>query len=80
MKDYKLKQRNLRASHTLGWSWNFGKPPRERKKKKEKKRKKTVGWENGEAKKRIANLSKFTESYNPLTSPLQCKKFKSQQG
>jgi hypothetical protein len=22
MKDYKLKQRNLRASHTLGWSWN----------------------------------------------------------
>ena len=23
MKDYKLKQRNLRASHTLGWSRNF---------------------------------------------------------
>ena len=23
MKDYKLKQRNLRASHTLGWSWNW---------------------------------------------------------
>jgi hypothetical protein len=22
-KDYKLKQRNLRASHTLGWSWNW---------------------------------------------------------
>ncbi len=21
MKDYKLKQRNLRASHTLGWSY-----------------------------------------------------------
>ena len=21
MKDYKLKRRNLRASHTLGWSW-----------------------------------------------------------
>ena len=21
MKDYKLKQRNLRASHTLGWSF-----------------------------------------------------------
>ena len=26
MKDYKLKQRNLRASHTLGWSksWSLG--------------------------------------------------------
>jgi hypothetical protein len=23
MKDYKLKQRNLRSSHTLGWSWNW---------------------------------------------------------
>jgi hypothetical protein len=23
MKDYKLKQRNLRASHTLGWSWKW---------------------------------------------------------
>jgi hypothetical protein len=23
MKDYKLKQRNLRASHTLGWSGNW---------------------------------------------------------
>ena len=23
MKDYKLKQRNLRASHTLGWSWRL---------------------------------------------------------
>jgi hypothetical protein len=23
MKDYKLKQRNLRVSHTLGWSWNW---------------------------------------------------------
>jgi hypothetical protein len=22
MKDYKLKQRNLRASHTLGWSYS----------------------------------------------------------
>ncbi len=22
MKDYKLKLRNLHASHTLGWSWN----------------------------------------------------------
>jgi hypothetical protein len=22
MKDYNLKQRNLCASHTLGWSWN----------------------------------------------------------
>ena len=26
MKDYKLKQRNLRASHTLGWSWIRLKP------------------------------------------------------
>ncbi len=24
MKDYKLKQRNLHVSHTLGWSWNLG--------------------------------------------------------
>ena len=23
MKDYKIKLRNLRASHTLGWSWNW---------------------------------------------------------
>ncbi len=23
MKDYKLKQRDLRSSHTLGWSWNW---------------------------------------------------------
>ncbi len=23
MKDYKLKPRNLHASHTLGWSWNW---------------------------------------------------------
>ncbi len=23
MKDYKLKRRNLHASHTLGWSWNW---------------------------------------------------------
>ena len=23
MKDYKLKLRKLRASHTLGWSWNW---------------------------------------------------------
>jgi hypothetical protein len=23
MKDYKLKQRNLLVSHTLGWSWNW---------------------------------------------------------
>jgi hypothetical protein len=22
-KDYKLKVRNLHASHTLGWSWNW---------------------------------------------------------
>jgi hypothetical protein len=26
MKDYKLKQRNLRASHTLGWSYFFFPP------------------------------------------------------
>jgi hypothetical protein len=23
MKDYKLKLRDLRVSHTLGWSWNW---------------------------------------------------------
>ena len=23
MKDYKLKQRDLLSSHTLGWSWNW---------------------------------------------------------
>ena len=23
MKDYKLKLRKLRVSHTLGWSWNW---------------------------------------------------------
>jgi hypothetical protein len=23
MKDYKLKLRDLRSSHTLGWSWNW---------------------------------------------------------
>jgi hypothetical protein len=23
MKDYKLKLRDLRSSHTLGWSWNL---------------------------------------------------------
>jgi hypothetical protein len=23
MKDYKLKRRNIRTSHTLGWSWNW---------------------------------------------------------
>ena len=27
MKDYKLKQRDLRVSHTLGWSWNWNKRP-----------------------------------------------------
>ncbi len=27
MKDYQLKLRNLHASHTLGWSWNWNTKP-----------------------------------------------------
>ena len=57
--------------------WNKREKQEERKKEEKKEKRKTVGWANGEAKKRIANSSKFTESYNPLTSPLHCKKFKS---